>query len=120
MKVFRADQGENRKGSTFTGIAELRDLLPSQTEGGIKLTIVRFEAGARTHWHEHPGEQALYILEGQCRVGNEAAEWLVHPGDVVYIGPGERHWHGAAPGESMTHLSITNVGAPTWYEPPKD
>jgi quercetin dioxygenase-like cupin family protein len=120
MKVIRADQGDFKTGSTFTGLAELRDLLPSQTPGGIKIALVHFEDGARTHWHEHPGEQVLYILEGQGRVGDEVDEWTVGPGDVVYTGPGERHWHGANPGQSMTHLSITNVGAPTWYNPPND
>jgi hypothetical protein len=31
----------------------------------------------------------------------------------------ERHWHGAAAGRSMTHLSVTNVGPPEWFEAPE-
>jgi len=77
---------------------------------------VTFEDGALTHWHEHPGEQILYILEGEGRVGNTSEEIHVAAGDVVYTAPGERHWHGAAPSSSMTHNSITNVGSPAWFE----
>jgi len=116
MKVIRKEEGEKRISKTISGTGELVRMLPSQQEGGIALTIVNFEEGARTHWHEHPGEQLLYILEGEGNVCTETEEWVVKPGDLVYTGPGERHWHGAKPGHKMTHLSITNVGPPKWLD----
>lgn len=116
MRVIRKDQGQFSEGTTFTNKAFKNPLVPAQTEGGLAMTIVTFEDGALTHWHEHPGEQILYILEGEGRVGNEQEQMKVSPGDVVYTGPGEKHWHGAAPGHSMTHISITTVGSPTWYD----
>jgi quercetin dioxygenase-like cupin family protein len=30
----------------------------------------------------------------------------IHPGDVVWIPPGEKHWHGAAPTTAMSHIAI--------------
>lgn len=30
----------------------------------------------------------------------------IRPGDVVWIAPGEKHWHGAAPTTAMTHIAI--------------
>jgi len=30
----------------------------------------------------------------------------IRPGDVVWIPPGEKHWHGAAPTTAMTHIAI--------------
>jgi 4-carboxymuconolactone decarboxylase len=30
----------------------------------------------------------------------------IRPGDVVWIPPGQRHWHGAAPSSPMTHVAI--------------
>jgi quercetin dioxygenase-like cupin family protein len=30
----------------------------------------------------------------------------IRPGDVVLFSPGEKHWHGAAPGSSMTHIAV--------------
>ena len=47
----------------------------------MAVSLVRFEDGSRTHWHTHPGEQLLYILDGQGRVGTEEEELSVGPGD---------------------------------------
>jgi quercetin dioxygenase-like cupin family protein len=116
MKIIKKNEGDVRSSNSIGGDNKLTHILPAQKEGGISLTLVQFEDGARTHWHEHPGEQVLFILEGSGRVGTENQEWVVEPGDVVYTSPGERHWHGALPGEAMTHISITNVGPPTWYD----
>ena len=116
MKVIRSNEGKVQQGTTFTNKTTLNRLVPAQSEGGISLSLVTFEDGALTHWHAHPGEQILYILEGEGRVGNASEEIRVSAGDVVYTAPGEKHWHGAAPGSSMVHISITNVGSPTWFE----
>ena len=116
MKVIRSNEGKIQQGTTFTNKTILNRLMPAQGEGGLSLTLVTFEDGALTHWHAHPGEQILYILEGEGRVGNGKEEIRVSTGDVIYTASGEKHWHGAAPGGSMTHISITNVGSPTWFE----
>jgi quercetin dioxygenase-like cupin family protein len=33
----------------------------------------------------------------------------VHPGDVVWFPPGEKHWHGAASNTAMTQIAIVEV-----------
>jgi quercetin dioxygenase-like cupin family protein len=30
----------------------------------------------------------------------------IRPGDVVWIPPGEQHWHGATASTAMTHIAI--------------
>ena len=41
-------------------------------------------------------------------------------GDAVVLAPGEKHWHGAVPGTTGTHLAV-NVNAKTdWLEPVSD
>ena len=119
MKVVRGEEVTEEQGSTYTGVTRLMRLLGAQQPGGISLSLVRFEDGSRTHWHVHHGEQVLYVLEGEGRVGTANEEMEIGPGDVVYAAPMERHWHGAAAGHSMTHLSITNVGPPEWFEAPE-
>ena len=119
MKVVRAGEAKQEQMGTFTGTTRLMRLLGAQQPGGMAVTLVHFEDGSRTHWHAHPGEQVLYVLEGQGRVGTVDEEVLIGPGDVVYAAPMERHWHGAAPGQSMTHLSVTNVGPAEWFEAPE-
>ena len=119
MKVVRAGEAKQEQMGAFTGTTRLMRLLGAQQPGGMAMTLVHFEDGSRTHWHVHPGEQVLYVLEGQGRVGTVDEEVLIGPGDVVYAAPMERHWHGAAPGQSMTHLSVTNVGPAEWFEAPE-
>ena len=66
-----------------------------------------FEPGARSAWHTHPLGQTLIVTAGVGRVqieGGPSDE--IRPGDVVWIPPGKRHWHGASPTTAMTHLAI--------------
>jgi len=120
MKIIRGDSHSTMKGNTFTGDVTLERVLDPQLDGGVNMSIVHFKDGARTFWHDHPGEQVLIVLEGEGRVGNENEQHSIKPGDVIHEGPGQRHWHGAAPGKSMTHISITTKGSPTWYEAPEE
>jgi quercetin dioxygenase-like cupin family protein len=91
----------------FTGtvrIDPLFDAAPPARAGGAAVT---FEPGARTAWHTHPLGQTLIVTAGFGR----AQRWggpieHIAPGDVVWIPPGEKHWHGAAPGTALTHIAI--------------
>ena len=77
---------------------------PSHASGGT----VSFEPGARTAWHSHPRGQILIVTAGTGRVqrwGDPMEE--IRAGDVVRIPAGEKHWHGASPLASMTHIAIT-------------
>jgi quercetin dioxygenase-like cupin family protein len=68
---------------------------------------VTFEPGARTAWHTHPLGQTLIVTAGCGRAqrGGRPIE-EIHPGDVVWFAPGEKHGHGAAPTTAMTHIAI--------------
>jgi quercetin dioxygenase-like cupin family protein len=87
----------------------------------LRALRVSFEPGARTAWHTHPRGQVLHIVSGSGRVQCAGGAVLkVNPGDTVLIKPGERHWHGAAPGHAMSHIAIHEVDdagqAVTWLE----
>lgn len=76
---------------------------PSKATGGQ----VTFDAGARTAWHSHPMGQTLIVTSGTGRVqfwGGPIQE--IKPGDVVWIPPGRKHWHGASPASPMAHISV--------------
>lgn len=80
-------------------------------EYGDPVTVVNrshFAPGARTCWHRHPFGQVLLVESGTAVVQEEGAAPLVlGAGSTVICGPGVRHWHGAAPGTTMTQLAIT-------------
>jgi len=68
---------------------------------------VTFEPGARTAWHTHPLGQTLIVVAGAGLVQREGGPIeAIHPGDVVWFMPGEKHWHGATPTTAMTHIAI--------------
>jgi quercetin dioxygenase-like cupin family protein len=106
--------------SHFTGEVWTRRLFDSDSEEApVRVSGIEFIAEARTFWHEHPEEQTLHILAGECRVGTEdAAKQSFAAGETVRLARLRRHWHGAAPGGDMTHISITSGAEPTWYGPP--
>jgi quercetin dioxygenase-like cupin family protein len=81
---------------------------------------VTFEPGARIAWHTHLLGQTLIVTSG-CgwaqREGGPIEE--IHPRDVVWFSPGEKHWHGAAPTTAMTHIAIhesSNGKTVDWME----
>jgi quercetin dioxygenase-like cupin family protein len=80
------------------------------------VAMVRYEPGARSHWHSHSGGQLLYVVEGAGWVQSRGEEPLsIGPGDAVSFAPGEVHWHGAKADGVMAHVAVTK-GRPTWFE----
>jgi quercetin dioxygenase-like cupin family protein len=120
MKVFRsgATAWQTADAQTFVGHARRRRLAADDTGVPVVVHHVEFDTGARTNWHTHSGPQWLLIISGRVRVqkwGEPAHD--VDAGDAVAIQPGEKHWHGAAPGSRGAHYAV-NVNARTdWLEP---
>ena len=76
-------------------------------QSAIGCAHVRFTSGARTAWHSHPKGQTLYVTDGIGYVAGRTGEiHEVRPGDVVYIEPGEEHWHGATLDRFMAHVAL--------------
>jgi threonine dehydrogenase-like Zn-dependent dehydrogenase len=73
----------------------------------VSATSVTFGPEAWTAWHSRPLGQTLIVTAGCGRIqnwGDRIEE--IRPGGVVWCLPGEKHWHGAAPNTSTTHISI--------------
>lgn len=106
--------------SYFTGTVWQDPVIEASAPARITATRVTFEPGARTAWHTHPLGQTLYVLTGCGRVQTEGGPVReIRAGDVVWIPPGEKHWHGAAPTTMMVHLAMQeaeNGSAATWLE----
>jgi quercetin dioxygenase-like cupin family protein len=91
----------------FTGTARVEGRFQRAAPARIGGATVHFEAGAHTAWHTHPLGQTLIITAGAGLVQHWAGPvQSIRPGDVVWIPPGVKHWHGASPEEGMTHIAI--------------
>ncbi|HZP90156.1 MAG TPA: cupin domain-containing protein [Actinomycetota bacterium] len=121
MDVMRAGEGEFETGDAgrFTGDVWLRRTV--QAPDGTNVAIVCFAPGSRTHWHRHPGGQFLYGVEGRGRVRSRDGRGVViGPGDVVYVGPDEWHFHGGTQVSPLVHVAVNGGGAPEWGDPVTD
>ena len=91
----------------FTGTVKITSLFTAKEPSRVTGGQVTFEPGARTAWHTHPYGQTLIVTAGTGRIqfwGGAIQE--IRTGDVVSIPPATKHWHGASPGSSMTHIAI--------------
>lgn len=91
----------------FTGAVRIDPLHQVPAPGRVGCAAVTFEPGARTAWHAHPLGQTLVVTTGRGwaqRWGGPVEE--IKPGDVVWIAPGEKHWHGATATTAVTHIAI--------------
>ena len=110
----------------FIGDSFLNPL--TDPKGSLFAANVTFEPACRNNWHIHHatsgGGQLLLCTagEGWYQEWGQPARKL-HPGDVVYIAPEIKHWHGATKDEWFTHvaLEIPAEGASNeWCEPVSD
>jgi quercetin dioxygenase-like cupin family protein len=122
MEIKQAGSQASSKGPTeyFTGRVRIDPLNSPPPPARVAMALVTFEPGACTAWHTHPLGQTLIVTAGCGRVqleGEPVRE--IRPGDVVWIAPGERHWHGAGPETAMSHIAIQERlqdSAVTWME----
>jgi len=109
MEIKKGGSQPSGKGPAeyFTGTVRVDPLFDAPAPARVLGASVTFEPGARTAWHTHPLGQTLVVTAGYGRVqrwGGPIEE--IRPGDVVWIPPTEKHWHGAAPTTAMTHIAI--------------
>lgn len=108
----------------FTGQVRIDPLHHAPAPARVGCAYVTFEPGARTAWHSHPLGQTLVVTAGCGRVQRWSGPVEeIRPGDVVWIAPGEKHWHGAAPTTAMTHIAIQEYldgKAADWMEKVSD
>ncbi|HXJ78694.1 MAG TPA: cupin domain-containing protein [Candidatus Methylomirabilis sp.] len=112
MEIKRSGSQPSGTGPTgyFSGSVRVDPLFQTPAPARGLGASVTFEPGARTAWHTHPLGQTLIVTAGCGLVqtwGGPARQ--IHPGDVVWFPPGEKHWHGATPATAMSHIAIVEV-----------
>ena len=86
-------------------------LAPSSDD--FNCSIVNFGTGVKNKFHVHESDQILIVTEGKGIVVTESVESELVVGEVVFAPAGEKHWHGAVPGSTFSHITITRKGAQT-------
>ena len=112
MDIKRNASRPSNKGTAdwFTGSVRIDPLFDSPEPARAVGASVTFEPGARTAWHTHPLGQTLIVTAGHGWVQSEGGpKEEIRPGDIVWIPPGEKHWHGATATLGMTHIAISEA-----------
>ncbi len=123
MELRPAGTSPSRRVSAdwFTGTVWQDPIIEAPAPARVRAAMVTFEAGARTNWHTHPLGQTLHVISGVGRAqawGGPLRE--IRAGDTIWFPPGEKHWHGAAPGTAMVHLAMQEAlegKVIDWLEP---
>lgn len=119
MKIVKHDPSSAIPGQTPIMLGDVANqVLVSEVDArDLRITSVTFRDGARNRFHRHSCDQVLVIVDGRGIVATVDETTEIEQGDVIIVPAGELHWHGACPGESMTHLSIVTPHETTFVEP---
>lgn len=126
MKIIRSGSLPSAKGpeAWFTGTVRIDAPFQATEPAKVGGATVTFEPGARTAWHTHPLGQTLIVTQGRGWLQEEGQEAQpLNQGDIAWIPPGVKHWHGASSQTAMTHIAIAEAenGSPvTWLEKVSD
>ena len=115
MKVLKPDEipAESANSPLFTGGPVTRQtLLTPESSNYFNLAVVNFSAGARNKMHIHSSD-LVFVTAGKGIIATEARQEVISVGDVVHITAEEKHWHGATPDSSFSHIALTAKGSTT-------
>ncbi|WP_066736160.1 cupin domain-containing protein [Cupriavidus sp. D384] len=122
IKVTRPCQQASSDGPAayFSGSVRIDSHFQAEGPARVGGATVTFAPGARTAWHTHPLGQTLMVVAGVGIV----QQWgeppqTIRPGDLVWIPPHTKHWHGATDAISMAHIAIAETmdgTAVAWME----
>ena len=124
LSVFPMGEPNVAFSQYFSGKSYLHYLSQEQ----VTMFNVTFEPSCRNNWHIHHakkgGGQILVCVAGRGWYQEWEKEPIeMHPGDVVNIPAGVKHWHGAAKDSWFQHLAIEVPGESIvneWCEPVDD
>ena len=123
MRIWRKGSPPFRGGPAANFTGAVRVGAPFRAVGASRIggATVTFEPGARTAWHRHASGQTLVVTEGCGWTQREGGPIeKICPGDVVSIGAGEKHWHGATSTTAMTHVALSEGDGVEWLEKVSD
>lgn len=108
----------------FTGSVTVTPIFRPNMQINANVGEVAFSPGARSVWHTHPAGQLLIVTAGTGWMQDQGGpKREIGTGDVVWIAPDSRYWHGATETSAMRHIAITPLSGNTnvdWLEPVSD
>ena len=112
IRHIRLDRSQSAPATDpiFVGPVSTQEVVNEALGELLRVTAVTFDEGAVNRPHRHTTDQVLVATSGTGFVATNHERYLLEPGDIAFVPAGTRHWHGANPDTTFTHLSILTPG----------
>ena len=113
MQIYRNESGSTTRApeSTFTGDVQIGGYFQRAAPSRLSGATATFPPGSRTPWKVNPVGQTVIVTSGVGWAQVEGEEIIeVRAGDVIWFPPGQRHWEGATPDQTMSYFAIQEGG----------
>jgi quercetin dioxygenase-like cupin family protein len=112
IRHIRLDRSQSAASTNpiFVGSVSTQEVVNEAVGELLRVTAVTFEDGAVNRPHRHTTDQVLVATSGAGFVASDDEHHALEPGDIAFVPSGTRHWHGANPDTTFTHLSILTPG----------
>ena len=90
MKLIKKGEGQPYEAEGHFGVWSMRKLVAGKDSHRLIIGLSHFlPQGGMEMAPASPSERTYFILSGSMRVKGKSEEYLLDPGDMLYIGPGE-------------------------------
>ncbi len=108
MKIIKPSEipKEVQHQPLFIGESVMQSLIDKGMSKDFWSCLRSWPAGARAKFHSHSSDQLIFVTEGKGSMATEEGIEIVHPGEIVFIPAGEKHWHGATKDSAVSYIQI--------------
>ena len=112
IRLIRLERSQSAPATDpiFVGSVSTQEVVNEALGELLRVTAVTFDEGAVNRPHRHTTDQVLVATSGTGFVATDHEHYPLEPGDIAFVPAGTRHWHGANPTTTFTHLSILTPG----------
>ena len=112
IRHIRLDRSQSAPATDpiFVGSVSTQEVVNEALGELLRVTAVTFDEGAVNRPHRHTTDQVLVATSGTGFVATDHEHYPLETGDIAFVPAGTRHWHGANPTTTFTHLSILTPG----------
>ncbi len=89
MKVVQHGQGINYQAKGHFSCYPMNKLVVEKDTRRLTVGMSHFLPGGGAEMSSSPKERAYYVLSGSIKINGKNEEYVLCPGDLIYIGPGE-------------------------------
>jgi quercetin dioxygenase-like cupin family protein len=107
MKLVKKGQGKSEAAKRHFGQWGIRQVSPEEGSQRLSVSVSHFLPQGGAEMYSSPTERVYFGISGLIRVrGKKGEEYVVGPGDVLYIPPGEERSIEAVGAEPATMLVV--------------